>query len=90
MKNKEEFKRQLLENCIFNELKDSRFAGVNYIRTKYQGTDIDFTRLYRRIVNYQVKKYGQNLYKSNCLKTREERRKDNIKAAQRRYYKKHR
>lgn len=85
MQDKDKFKQMALENLIFNDLKDSSFPGANYIRRKYQGLDIDFTRLYRRIVNYQINKYGTNLYKANCFKTREEFKKAKRRAVQRKY-----
>ena len=59
--NREDFKKKLIESQIFNELKDSAITGANYLRNKYEGADIDYSRLYRRIVNYQVKKYGHSL-----------------------------
>ena len=59
--NKEDFKRNLIESQIFNELKDSAITGVNYIRNKWGGLDIDYSAVYRRIINYQVKKYGYSL-----------------------------
>lgn len=58
---KEEFKKRLIETQIFNELKDCHFSGANYIKNKWQGLDIDYSRVYRRIVNYQVKTYGSSL-----------------------------
>ena len=58
MQSKEEFIRQLLEQQIFDELKEGYFGGCGYIRAKYEGTGIDASRVYRRIVNYRIKKYG--------------------------------
>lgn len=55
---KEEFKRRLLEQQIFDELKDGYHGGVNYIKNKWQGCDIDPNRIYRRIINYRIKTYG--------------------------------
>lgn len=62
--NKKEFIIKTIEQKIFDELKDASFWGVNYLKEKYQGMDINYTRLYVRIVNYQVKNYGRNLYES--------------------------
>lgn len=59
--NKDDFKKQLLETQIYNELKDSAITGANYIRNKWEGLDIDYSKVYRKIVNYQVKKYGASL-----------------------------
>ena len=61
----EEFKKKVMEEKIFNELKDSYIKNIEAIRRIYKGYDIDFTDVYRRIVNYQVKKYGQSLHSSN-------------------------
>ena len=58
---REEFKKQLLERQIYNELKDSALTGAKYILNKYEGVNIDYSKLYRKIVNYQVKKYGYSL-----------------------------
>ena len=62
---REEFKKQLLEEKVFNELKDSYIKNIEVMRNQYKNYDIDFTNVYRRIVNYQVKKYGQSLHTSN-------------------------
>lgn len=74
---KEEFAKQLLEQQIFDELKDTYFTGIKYIRAKYQGSGIDFDRVYRRIVNYRIKNYG-NSYMAVPVeyKTSEERKED--------------
>lgn len=61
----EEFKKQLLEEKVFNELKDSYIKNIEVMRNQYKDYDIDFTDVYRRIVNYQVKKYGQSLHSSS-------------------------
>ena len=61
----EEFKKRILEEKVFNELKDSYIKNIEVMRKQYKGYDIDFTDVYRRIVNYQVKKYGQSLHSSN-------------------------
>ena len=62
---KEDFKKKLLEEKIFNELKDSYIKNIEVLRKEYKDFDIDYTDVYRRIVNYQVKKYGQSLHSSN-------------------------
>ena len=51
---KEEFKTLLIEQQVFDELKDGYFGGISYIRLKYEGSGIDFNRVYRRIVNYRI------------------------------------
>ena len=57
-------KQIMMENFIFNELKDCK-TRVAIIRRKYEGLDIDFGDVYRRIVNYQIKKYGVQLGSTN-------------------------
>ena len=53
----QEFKEELL----FNKYKDTKICNSDYLRCRYNDPDIDLTRLYRRIVNYQIDKYGSNL-----------------------------
>ena len=55
---REQFKILLIEEQIFEELKDSYFGGIGYIRCKYEGSGIDFSRVYRRIINYRIATYG--------------------------------
>ena len=58
---KKDFRQRVLEQQIFDELKDTSIRSGKYFKTKYQGADIDFTRLYTKIVNYQIKEYGRTL-----------------------------
>lgn len=58
---KEEFEQLLLEEQIFNLEKDNSVVSSDRFRKKYKGWKINHSRLYRRIVNYQVKKYGTSL-----------------------------
>lgn len=57
---REVFKIKLLELQIYEELKDAPFPGINYLKKKYEGLDLDLSKIYRKIVNYQVKKYGES------------------------------
>lgn len=57
MSNDEAKKIREIENDIFNEYKDSFIAGVNIIRNKYEGSGINVSRVYRRIVNYKIARY---------------------------------
>lgn len=59
--NKEEFNQNYIEQYIFNELKDCGLKNSEYIKRKYQGLNINYSRLYRRIINYQIKVYGYSL-----------------------------
>ena len=58
---KKDFRQRVLEQQIFDELKDTSLRGSKYFKAKYEGSDIDFARLYRRLVNYQIKEYGCTL-----------------------------
>lgn len=58
---KEDFRKRVLEQKLFDELKDKLLRNADTIRGKVEGYDIDFTRLYRRLVNYQVEKYGEQI-----------------------------
>lgn len=80
-----DFKQRVLEQQIFDELKDTPIRSSKYFKAKYEGSDIDFTRLYRRIVNYQIKEYGTTLNFHVPKKTKEDLIKEYQKARQRRY-----
>lgn len=87
---KEDFSRRVLEQQIFDELKDTNIKSARYLRAKYEGSDIDITRLHRRIVNYQIKQYGNTLDNYAPNKTKEDLLKEHQKARQRRYERKNR
>lgn len=57
---RELFKKQLFEKKIFNDLKDAPMTGAKYILNTY-GEDVDYSKVYRKIVKYQIKKYGHSL-----------------------------
>lgn len=61
-------KKEFIENYLFEIFKDSAFKGSGeFKRVLKDFIDIDYTRLYTRIVNYQVKKYGTNLHRSSGI-----------------------
>lgn len=60
---KEEFEQRVLEQQIFNEVKDGSICNIDYIKGKYQGLNINYSRLYRRIINYQIETYGRSYEK---------------------------
>lgn len=81
--NKEEFRRKLIEQQIFDELKECCISN-NYLRKKYQGLDIDFNKVYRRIINYRVKKYGSSYLvnpTNSVINNKSEYRKSNKRAS---------
>lgn len=55
--NRSEFKEELL----FNKYKDTKICNSDWLRSRYSDNDVNLTRLYTRIVNYQVDRYGRNL-----------------------------
>ena len=59
---KDNFKQAMFETMLFNELKDCNIKNSDYLKKKYQGLDIDYSKIYRRIVNYQVRMYGSQLH----------------------------
>ena len=61
MNKKDEFKRQLIEKWIFNKEKDKALICAQNIKNKYINYDIDYSNLYAKLVNYQIKKYGRPL-----------------------------
>lgn len=49
-----------IEDEIFEENKDSA-VRTTYLQKKYQIEGINISRVYARIVNYQIRKYGTQL-----------------------------
>lgn len=80
-----DFKQRVLEEQIFDELKDTSIKSSEYFRRKYEGADINYSRIYRRIVNYQIKEYGSSLNNYVPKKTRDELLKEHQKARARKY-----
>lgn len=58
MDGKEEFTKLFLEEKVFNELKDVYFGGIKHLKSTYKEFDIDYDKVYRRIINYRIDKYG--------------------------------
>ena len=59
-------KKEFIENYLFEVFKDSTFKGSGEFKIVLKDfIDIDYSRLYIRIVNYQVKKYGTNLHRNS-------------------------
>lgn len=91
MRNRD-FKQRVLEEQIFNELKDTSIKSSEYFRKKYQGADINYSRIYRRIVNYQIKEYGGSLNNNGFVprKSRQDLLKEHQQARARRYERRNR
>ena len=56
----EQKKKEFYENIVFNEYKDCK-TRVAIMKRKYDGLPINFSDVYSRVVNYQIKKYGSQL-----------------------------
>lgn len=61
MKDIKEFKKQLQEEIIFVNEKDKALICSGRIKNRYQKYDVDFTKLYARLVKYQIATYGETL-----------------------------
>ncbi len=62
-----EFKRKLREQEIFDIEKNGDIKTSIELKTKYKDEDINYTRLYTRIVNYRINHYGSSYYEGNSL-----------------------
>lgn len=56
-----------IEKNIFNELKDG-YDNLEYMVKKYEGLEINFERLYNKIINYQYKEYGRKIRELEKIK----------------------
>lgn len=59
---KDLFKKQYYEQQMFNDLRDTPFDTLRYIKKTYPDYDtkygVDYFQVYRRIMNYRIKRYG--------------------------------
>ena len=60
---------ELIEEIIFYNEKDIGVNTVNQLRLKYNdcGYDLDYSSIYRRIVNYRIAKYGTSRLAENYI-----------------------
>jgi hypothetical protein len=51
------------EELLFKMFKDEKFKNTESLKSKIGSLkdNIDFTKLYKRIINYQIDKYGEQL-----------------------------
>lgn len=51
------------EELLFKMFKDEKFKNTESLRSKIGSLKdtVDFTKLYKRIINYQIDKYGEQL-----------------------------
>lgn len=85
-----EFRERLTEEMLFNNIKDEELVSAENFRSLYRNREINYTRLYRRITNYQIKKYGKSLSTRCEWMTCEERNKLSLLNNQRNYYRRNR
>lgn len=81
--NKEDFMKKVLEEKIFNELKDCYFGGKKDMISRYKDYQVDYDDIYRRIINYRIEKYGTS-FVTKPTKDFYVSRKEYIKRADRR------
>ncbi len=67
--NQVEFKKKLIEELIFFDEKDIGVNTINQLRLKYNclGFDLDYSTIYRKIVNYRINKYGCSRLAENYI-----------------------
>lgn len=51
---------EFLENLVFEMAKDSEIATAQLFKEKYIDYDIDHSKVYKKIVNYRISKYGNS------------------------------
>ena len=74
-----DFKQRVLEEELFNKLKDAPVMTSHYMRKRYKS--INVTRLRTRIINYQIDVYGETIGINEKL-TKEEVKEKNMRNAQ--------
>lgn len=86
--NKDTFIKEFYEQKIFNEMKDIYFGGVRELKRRYGELDINYSDIYRKIINYRIKRYGTAYISppdSDAMLPREFRVKNAIKRKNARY-----
>ena len=55
------------ENLIFNMFKDTSVIGAKKFKAKIEKmySGVDYSTIYRKILNYQIEKYGDELRPAN-------------------------
>lgn len=81
-------KMLILEEKLFLELRDNPVASAENFKKKYKELNINHSRLYRKIINYQIKKYGSSLNNSTYINP-EDYKKRSIVMKNLRYAKRH-
>lgn len=87
---REEFKKRILENKIFNEQKNEYLKNIESLKRKYKGYDVDYTEVYRKITNYQIKRYGTSLHCYRDIYTKEDGERLQKNSEKRHHYRKNR
>lgn len=71
---REQFIKKTYEEMIFNEVKDKLFVTATILRAMYPEYEgiVDFGNIYKKIVEYRIKKYGTSMTSYMSLKRYEE------------------
>lgn len=67
-----EFKRKLREQEIFDIEKNGGINTSLKLKTKYKSEDINYSRLYTRIVNYRINNFGSSYVERDTLPNKQE------------------
>ena len=72
------FKQKYYEQIIFDEMKDEPFDTMGFIRKKYANYDVDYgvdyRNVYKRIMDYRIKKYGTSYIPTSVNKRKRDNR----------------
>lgn len=88
MNEADNIKMFILEEKLFAEIKDTSILSAENFKKKYKELNIDHSRVYRKIINYQIKKYGLSLNSSSYI-NQEDYKKRSIAMKNLRYVKRH-
>lgn len=88
MNEADNIKMLILEEKLFAEIKDTSILSAENFKKKYKELNINHSRIYRKIINYQIKKYGLSLNSSSYI-NQEDYKKRSIAMKNLRYVKRH-
>lgn len=81
-------KKNFIENIIFAKEKDKVLGGSKKFRKHILETydlEVNVSDIYKRIINYQIEKYGEVLNDTVHIVTKTEKLNNNRRAIQRKY-----
>ena len=88
MNEADNIKMLILEEQLFAEIKDTSILSAENFKKKYKELNINHSRIYRKIINYLIKKYGLSLNSSSYI-NQEDYKKRSIAMKNLRYVKRH-